>query len=142
MISMQPPLPEDGTPLSVGASGDEQSPPPSPPPAPPPSPPPLLLATSVGPGRRGLTVRSSSNGGASWTTLTVLETGPAGYSALVDLGGGWAGCLYETREVPAAAVGSSRGASVGRARAAQGDDVITFALVNVSAVEDAASCLA
>lgn len=56
----------------------------------------MLLATNAGAGRRRLTARTSRDGGARWQTHSVLESGLAAYSALVDLSGGWVGCLYET----------------------------------------------
>jgi sialidase-1 len=42
-----------------------------------------------------LTVRLSSDEGATWTAGRVLHEGPAAYSCLAALPDGWVGCLYE-----------------------------------------------
>ena len=57
----------------------------------------MLLATSVGHGRKVLTARTSRDGGDSWDHYAKLEAGPAGYSALAELSDGWAAVLYEAK---------------------------------------------
>jgi sialidase-1 len=111
---------------------------------------PLVLSTSVGPGRRQLMARTSRDGIDGWSVHTVIEAGTAGYSAVADLGDGWAGCLYETRrprplkaEVKPGQAGGSAHADVGgtashepkprtRTRVVE-DDVIVFVRFNVTA---------
>ena len=111
MIALQPPPPPARGVPSAHAEGPE---------------PPLLVATSVELGRRRLTARTSMDGGASWRVLSVVEPGTAGYSALADLGGGWAGCLYEIRkdEEVVSRSGVKRKVQV---------DLIVFDRINVSA---------
>ena len=93
---------------------------------------PLVLATSVGPGRRQLTARTSRDGVDGWSVLTILEAGPAGYSATVELEGGWAGCLYETRR-PKLSQNMDGGAKQRPHNPMMDDDVIVFARFNVTA---------
>ena len=60
----------------------------------------LLLCHVEGPGRRGLTLRTSSDGGSSWSQRARVCEGPAAYSDLCDVGGRLL-CLFETgREHP------------------------------------------
>ena len=93
---------------------------------------PLLLATSVSLGRRGLTARTSRDGGLSWAVHATLERGQSGYSALADLGGGWAGCLYEwTREKAPTAGGGTPSKPTPRRKNEEG--VLAFVRFNVTA---------
>lgn len=103
----------------------------------------LLLATNAGIGRRVLTARTSRDGGQRWSTHVTLEDGPAAYSALADLGGGWAGCLYETerdaiaKAEPAAEGGAAGGGEAERKRSPKRlsghMNVIEYVRFNVSA---------
>ena len=118
---------DDGT-RSGGRGSDEAAAPPT-----------LLVATSAGMGRRGLTARTSHDGGARWSTLAVLEEGDAAYSALADLGGGWVGCLYETKRPRGATTNGAAGAG-GAAAARNGaglkammDDVIAYVRFDAAA---------
>jgi sialidase-1 len=45
--------------------------------------------------RINLTVRLSRDQGGTWSASRILHQGPGAYSDLADLGGGFAGCLYE-----------------------------------------------
>ena len=45
-----------------------------------------------------MTLRTSDDGGATWTTVDVLHAGPAAYSCLVALPDGRVGCLFECGE--------------------------------------------
>ena len=45
--------------------------------------------------RANMTVRSSDDGGRTWTAAIVLHEGPAAYSCLALFPGGAVGCLYE-----------------------------------------------
>ena len=91
----------------------------------------LLLATNVGIGRRVLTARTSRDGGQRWATHAILEAGAAaGYSALADLGRGWAGCLYEAKR-PALAAGDGA-----KKRGPSEEDVLVFVRFNVSAATE------
>ncbi|MFG0243127.1 MAG: exo-alpha-sialidase [Phycisphaerales bacterium JB054] len=49
-------------------------------------------------GRVRMTVRTSGDGGATWSEGVVLHEGPSAYSSLVDLGERSVGCLYERGE--------------------------------------------
>lgn len=49
-------------------------------------------------GRTRMTVRTSVDGGKTWSEGVVLHEGPSAYSSLVDLGDGVVGCLYECGE--------------------------------------------
>ena len=61
-----------------------------------------------------------------------LERGQSGYSALADLGGGWAGCLYEwQREKAPAAGGGSPSKPTPRRKVEEG--VLAFVRFNVTA---------
>ncbi|MFE4175917.1 exo-alpha-sialidase [Streptomyces sp. NPDC056909] len=58
---------------------------------------PLLLSAPADPKARShMTVRSSDDGGLSWTAGLRLSTRPAAYSDLVQIDQGTAGILYET----------------------------------------------
>jgi len=58
---------------------------------------PLLFSAPSDPSdRRNLAVRSSTDGGATWSGGTTITAGPAGYSDLVGVPGGRIGVLYET----------------------------------------------
>jgi sialidase-1 len=48
--------------------------------------------------RRNLTVRASTDNGASWSRALVLRKGPAAYSCLMALTDTAAGCLYEVSD--------------------------------------------
>ena len=95
---------------------------------------PALLATSTGIGRRVLTARTSQDGGLTWQTHEVVEPQDAAYSALVDLGGGRVGCLYETRRerrrVTAGSPPTESSPSPNRRVVMQ--DVLRFTYINVS----------
>lgn len=58
----------------------------------------LLFSLPAGPGRKGLTVRRSRDGGATWADLPPLHAGPSGYSDLATLPNGRVACLYERGE--------------------------------------------
>ena len=88
-----------------------------------------LLATSTSAGRRGLTARTSADGGATWRTLATLEAGPSGYSALAELEGGYAGCLFEAKR-PRPLTGSWGAPPAARPT----DDGLSFVRVNVSGI--------
>ena len=49
--------------------------------------------------RRELTLRRSRDGGQTWPEACEIEHGPAGYSDLCVMDGGWIGALYEYGEV-------------------------------------------
>ncbi len=93
-----------------------------------------LLATSIGLGRKVLTARASHDGGSSWQTHAVVEPMDAAYSALVDLGGGLVGCLYETkrerRRVNAGPQPSSPSPKAKRSAALE--EIMRFTYINVS----------
>ena len=95
-----------------------------------------LLATSTDAGRKVLTARSSIDGGESWQTHSIVERGPAAYSALVDLGRGVVGCLYETKRPKDAPTGRVAGDGASSRKAHSGrkedDDVLRFVRLNVS----------
>ena len=95
-----------------------------------------LLATSTDAGRKVLTARSSIDGGESWQTHSIVERGPAAYSALVDLGRGVVGCLYETKRPKDAPTGRVAGDGASSRKAHNGrkedDDVLRFVRLNVS----------
>ncbi|MET9483085.1 sialidase family protein [Streptomyces sp. NPDC006638] len=58
---------------------------------------PLLLSAPAGPeARTDMTVRSSDDGGLTWSTGLRLTSDPAAYSDLVQAGPGTVGVLYET----------------------------------------------
>lgn len=42
-----------------------------------------------------MTVRTSDDGGSSWTDGVLLHAGPSAYSCLIELADGDVGCLYE-----------------------------------------------
>ena len=46
-------------------------------------------------GRVAMTVRTSEDGGRTWSVGTLLHAGPSAYSSLVDLGRDRVGCLHE-----------------------------------------------
>ena len=46
-------------------------------------------------GRVAMTVRTSDDGGRSWSAGTLLHAGPAAYSSLAGVGGDRVACLYE-----------------------------------------------
>ncbi|HYE17731.1 MAG TPA: sialidase family protein [Tepidisphaeraceae bacterium] len=56
----------------------------------------LLFANNNSAKREKMTVRLSTDGGASWPKTLLLHEGPSAYSCLVALPGDRAGCLYET----------------------------------------------
>ena len=102
---------------------------------------PLLLASNVLAGRRGLTARVSRDGGQSWAVHATLEAGTAGYSALADLGGGWAGCMYERRRPkaprPAGGLGGRPDNTPAPRARLEEEDVLLFVRFNVSAPAEA-----
>lgn len=60
---------------------------------------PLLYAGPADPAaRRAMTLRSSTDGGASWSSVLEVSASPAAYSDLVHTGSGTVGLLYETGE--------------------------------------------
>jgi sialidase-1 len=58
----------------------------------------LLFSNPASKKREKLTVRLSSDEGATWSASRQLVAGPAAYSSLVALPGGDVGCLYEAGE--------------------------------------------
>jgi sialidase-1 len=100
----------------------------------------VLLSTSSGSGRRVLSAHRSSDGGGSWNLHTIVERSDAAYSSLVDLGGGWVGCLYETKRERSPAVAApppQAKTSTGSAATAQQrkrgplDDMLVFKRIDV-----------
>ncbi|NUS15039.1 MAG: exo-alpha-sialidase [Streptomyces sp.] len=58
---------------------------------------PLLFAGPRDPSRRAaMAIRTSRDGGRTWTTALTLSTAPAGYSDLVEVSATTVGLLYET----------------------------------------------
>lgn len=55
----------------------------------------ILFSNPASTKREKMTVRFSPDDGATWTAARELHAGPAAYSSLVTLRGGWIGCLYE-----------------------------------------------
>lgn len=55
----------------------------------------LLFSNPSSTKRERMTLRVSRDEGKSWSEGVVLHAGPAAYSSLAALKGGWAGCLYE-----------------------------------------------
>jgi sialidase-1 len=58
----------------------------------------LLFSNPASTKRERMTVRSSRDGGRTWSQGRVLHAGPAAYSSLAALRGGLVGCLYERGE--------------------------------------------
>jgi sialidase-1 len=58
----------------------------------------LLFSNPASKGREKMTVRLSTDGGATWPTSVELYEGPSAYSDLVILPNGDIGCLYERGE--------------------------------------------
>jgi len=58
----------------------------------------LLLSHPFGEKRENLTIRSSGDGGETWSDGVVVTAGPAAYSDLVITDAGTVLCLYETGE--------------------------------------------
>lgn len=56
---------------------------------------PLIFANPANERRRGLALRASRDGGATWSAGRVLHAGPAAYSDLAVLPDGRVACLYE-----------------------------------------------
>jgi hypothetical protein len=59
-------------------------------------------------GRERMRLWSSVDGGASYDRRALVDDGPAGYSSLVDLGGGKLGLLYEQSDPPSDADASAK----------------------------------
>ena len=55
----------------------------------------LVFSNAASRTRERLTVRTSMDGGQSWSSGRVLHNGPAAYSDLCELPDGTLGCLYE-----------------------------------------------
>ena len=55
----------------------------------------LIFSNAASRTRERLTVRTSMDGGQSWSSGRVLHNGPAAYSDLCELPDGTLGCLYE-----------------------------------------------
>jgi len=55
----------------------------------------LLFSNPASTMRENMTVRLSTDGGATWVGALELHAGPSAYSDLALLPGGWVGCLYE-----------------------------------------------
>jgi sialidase-1 len=49
-------------------------------------------------GRVAMTVRTSEDGGRTWSVGTLLHAGPSAYSSLVELAPDRVGCLHECGE--------------------------------------------
>ncbi len=58
----------------------------------------LLFSNPASKKRERMTVRVSRDDAKTWSSGLVLHEGPAAYSSLAALKGGWAGCLYERGE--------------------------------------------
>ena len=61
----------------------------------------LLFSNPAAVKRVRMTVRTSRDGGRTWTAGRVLHEGPSAYSSLAVLGDGAVGCLYERGEAQA-----------------------------------------
>ena len=102
----------------------------------------VLVATNVGLGRRVLTARTSRDGGASWEQHAIVDNGAAAYSSLADLGGGWAGCLYETaRESPVRAEGTQTAPPMQKASLRE-NNVLRFVKFRVMSDAQIETCVA